>query len=156
VTSGEKGHKICLRGSAGHFLWCPLKARPAELRRFPAIPAVMQPDFSATQTGWRREWDPQKILRTPRKHWLKHCLSKTSYWPCFEFPSQTAFPRSAWPPSMVGRAESGRTREAERNFFHRASCPRNTRACALGSPASVTRRTTPLILFCFTPTLEFR
>ena len=53
MPSGEKGHKICLRGSAGHFLWCTLKARPAELRRFSAIPAVMQPDFSATQTAWR-------------------------------------------------------------------------------------------------------
>src|SRR5580704_4342579 len=37
-------------------------ARPTELRRFSAILAVMQLNFSATQTEWRREWD-SKTLR---------------------------------------------------------------------------------------------
>jgi hypothetical protein len=37
------------------FLRCSLGARPTELRRFSAILAVIQFDFSATQTVWRRE-----------------------------------------------------------------------------------------------------
>jgi hypothetical protein len=41
----------------GRFLQCGLKAGPAELRRFAAILAVMQTNFSAAQTVWRREKD---------------------------------------------------------------------------------------------------
>ena len=53
MPSREKRQKTCPRGSTAHFLRCGLKARPPELRRFSAILAVMQPDFSATQTVWR-------------------------------------------------------------------------------------------------------
>src|ERR1700730_18601424 len=64
VPSREKRQKTCLRDSTGHLLQCCLKARPAELRRFSAILAIMQPNFSATQTGWRRDRDPN--LHYPR------------------------------------------------------------------------------------------
>jgi hypothetical protein len=40
-----------------------LKARPTELRRFSAILAVMQLNFSATQTEWRRERDSNPRYR---------------------------------------------------------------------------------------------
>jgi hypothetical protein len=55
VPSREKRQKTWQRGSTRHFLQCGLKARPTELRRFSAILAVMQLNFSATQTVWRTD-----------------------------------------------------------------------------------------------------
>jgi hypothetical protein len=53
MPSREKRQKTWQRGSTRHFLQCGLKARPTELPRFSAILAVMQLNFSATQTEWR-------------------------------------------------------------------------------------------------------
>jgi hypothetical protein len=66
VPSGETGDKVLLRRSAGHFLWSGLRARVAELRRFPICFRAMQPSFSAVQTVWRRERDSKRrcLLRT--------------------------------------------------------------------------------------------
>ena len=49
----ENREKTCTRASTVHFLRSVLIAEPVELRRFLAILAMMQPDFSAAQTGWR-------------------------------------------------------------------------------------------------------
>jgi hypothetical protein len=53
VPSREKGAKVYLWGSAGHFLRFGLITRVAELRRFLAVLRRTQPRFSATQTAWR-------------------------------------------------------------------------------------------------------
>jgi hypothetical protein len=59
----EKNAPIaCLWRSAGHFLRSGFGDGIAELRRFLAILAGMQPYFSATQTGWRSEWDSNPPL----------------------------------------------------------------------------------------------
>jgi hypothetical protein len=66
---------------------------------------------------WRREWDPPKIFRNPRKHWLKHCLSKTSYWPCFEFPSQTGCFFLA-KTAILGSRNASTSRTGSKTHFH--------------------------------------
>ncbi len=51
--SREKSSIACVWRSAGHFLRSGFGEGIAELRRFLAILAGMQPSFSATQTVWR-------------------------------------------------------------------------------------------------------
>jgi hypothetical protein len=66
----RKAPESCPRASTGHFLQCGSKARPAELRRFSAILAVIRPDFSAAQTVWRRDRDSNLrcLLCRPVQH----------------------------------------------------------------------------------------
>jgi hypothetical protein len=69
----EKRQKTWLRGSTRHFLRCGLEVRPKELRRFSAILAVIQRDFSATKTVWRRgkDFEPSVQLSSAR-HYREH------------------------------------------------------------------------------------
>ena len=66
--SREKSSIACLCRSAGHFLRSGFGEGIAELRRFLAILAGMQPSFSATQTVWRRGRDSNSRYRS---EWLK-------------------------------------------------------------------------------------
>jgi hypothetical protein len=68
VPSREKRQKTGPRRSTRHFLQCGSKARPTELPRFPSILAVIQPYFSATQTGWRSERDSNSQYRFCSRH----------------------------------------------------------------------------------------
>ena len=57
VRFGEKARKACEQGGQETFSSSVWKRGVAELRRFLAICTAKPPDFSATQTVWRREWD---------------------------------------------------------------------------------------------------